>query len=251
MAYPSSSDVTAGQPTAAAHYNNLRKDALYLGNDSATALTLGAALAQYIENVKLEYLATNCVRIPYDAAAPARIMIDGYMLQAFADVDLAAGSFSGAAAKYYIFAVRALTPTFTLAVSTSSTVTPGSRLIGECYWAGSSLTSYSIYAYSQPQLAPADFDSGWFSVAYNNTYGFTHNFLSVPRVIMLFWSATNDYSTISEIVAICGTGSTPRSPLAANLFDVTIKTGNDSSTGCILNLNGNSGGGYYRVLLWR
>ncbi len=38
MAYPLSSEVSAGQPTASAHYNNLRDDALYLGMGSANAV---------------------------------------------------------------------------------------------------------------------------------------------------------------------------------------------------------------------
>ena len=133
MTYPTSSDVAGGQPTLAAHYNNLRKDAVFLGNVSTESINLASFLAGVVTGLKLEYLATNRVKVPHVAAAPATLMIDGYLLQSYADVELPAGAFSGAAATWYVFAVRASTSTFTLSVSTSSAVIPGTRLIGQCY----------------------------------------------------------------------------------------------------------------------
>ena len=41
MTYPLSSEVSSGQPTAAAQYNNLRRDALRLGQADADAATHG------------------------------------------------------------------------------------------------------------------------------------------------------------------------------------------------------------------
>ena len=81
MTYPSSSDVAGGQPTLAAHYNNLRKDALYLGNLSTESIPIGSFIEGLVTGMKLEYLATNRVKVPHVAAAPAKIMIDGYLLQ--------------------------------------------------------------------------------------------------------------------------------------------------------------------------
>ena len=40
MTYPLSSEVSSGQPTAAAQYNNLRRDALRMGQADADAATL-------------------------------------------------------------------------------------------------------------------------------------------------------------------------------------------------------------------
>jgi hypothetical protein len=104
MTYPESSDVSAGQPTASAHYNNLRKDAVYLGLTNAQVTSLGNFLATFVQNIKLEYLATNRIRVAYDSFNPARIMINGYMLYQTAAIDSAIGMFSGAAATWYIFA---------------------------------------------------------------------------------------------------------------------------------------------------
>jgi len=121
MTYPASSDVSAGQPTASAHYNNLRKDALHLGQSSADSVNLGTFFSQYIQNVSLVYLATNRVYCPYVADRPARIMINGYLLGQVADIELPAGQFSGAAATWYIFANRSSGSVyFSLSVSTSA-----------------------------------------------------------------------------------------------------------------------------------
>ena len=44
MPYPFSSNVAAGQQTQASQYNNLRKDALFLGAEPANSASLGAFL---------------------------------------------------------------------------------------------------------------------------------------------------------------------------------------------------------------
>ena len=100
MAYPLSSDVSSGQPTAYQHYNNLRADALYLGQAAADVVSLGAFFQRYADNIKIEYLATNRLRVPHVASRPATMMINGLMLQAAANVDLPASSFSGGAATW-------------------------------------------------------------------------------------------------------------------------------------------------------
>jgi len=95
MTYPTSTDVAAGQPTQAAHYNTLRGDALRLGAAEADAVRLGTFLGRYASGIKLQYLATNRLRLPYVTIAPPTLMINGVMCQAVANVDLAAGMFSG------------------------------------------------------------------------------------------------------------------------------------------------------------
>ena len=107
MTYPNSSNVSAGQPTASAHYNHLRLDALFLGKDESNAVTLGKVLSRYEENLKLELLETNRVRVPASLEQPVNLMVSGYMLQATANVDLSSGAApAGAAAVYYVFAIR-------------------------------------------------------------------------------------------------------------------------------------------------
>ena len=140
MTYPTSTDVIAGQATAAAHYNNLRNDALYLGNPVTDSDLLANLLAAYQSGITLQYLATNKVRVPASTAAPVRLMVGGYMLSAAANVDLAAAP-SGGAMMYYVFAVRtAGSSTFTLAVNGSATESTTTRLIGQFYWTSTAIT---------------------------------------------------------------------------------------------------------------
>ena len=147
MAYPLSSEVTPGQPTASAHYNNLRNDALYLGKNELNAAPLGALLAHYEEGLKIELLETDRVRVPASATAKVYLMVNGCMLTANANVDLAAGSKpAGSAAQYYIFAVRSEgSTTFTLDVNTTSTESTDRRRIGGFYWDGSRIDAASFY----------------------------------------------------------------------------------------------------------
>jgi len=142
--YPASAVVDATMRTLVSHYNNLRKDALYGGADDTTAKALFSALARYADGVVLSYLATDRLRVAYDALRPPTLMIDGYMCQAAADVDLAASSFSGGAATWYVFANRSGT-TFTLTVNTSLTEAAGQRRIGQLYYDGTNVAQATIH----------------------------------------------------------------------------------------------------------
>ncbi len=146
MPYPLSSDVSSGQPTAHQHYNNLRADALRLGQSEVDSATLGALLARFEHGLSLEYLDTNRLRVPASPAAPAVLVINGCMLTAAANVDLSAGSApSGAAALYYVFAVRSPgSTTFTLDINTSEAESANTRRIGRFFWDGSALVRASI-----------------------------------------------------------------------------------------------------------
>ena len=70
----------------------------------------------------------------------------GYPLQATSNVDLATGDKpSGAAATYYVFAVRsAASTTFTLQVNTSPTAPTDQRRIGSFYFNGSAIEPNTI-----------------------------------------------------------------------------------------------------------
>jgi len=146
MAYPLSSNVSAGDPTLSAHYNNLRSDALHLGQAAADVVTLAALLERYESRLTLERLGTDKVRVPASAAAPVSIVVAGCMLQATANVDLAdADKPSGAAHDYYVFANRvAGSTTFTLSVHTSITEGANQRLLGRCYWNGTAIVKDSV-----------------------------------------------------------------------------------------------------------
>ena len=155
MSYPLSSAVSAGDATLASHYNNLRSDALYLGQVPADAVSLGLALDRLEFRLTLERLNTTQVRVPASATAPVSLLIDGYLVQSAANVDLAIGDApSGAAAAYYVFAVRASASTsFTLKVSTSPTETGNDRKIGRFYWDGAKIVKDSVRTELSEQLA--------------------------------------------------------------------------------------------------
>lgn len=250
MTYPNSSDVSSGQPTASAHYNNLRKDALFLGQAAADSLTLGAFLAHFAENIKLQYLATNRIRAVFDAYRPASVMIGGCMLKAADNIDLPAGQFSGAASLYYIHAIRTTGSTaFTLSVNTSLINTDTSRPIGTCYWDGANLTNV-ISWYQDSALPTADFDSGWFAVAYNNTYSVDHHLGSAPRLVMVLHSA--DSAGAGELVPVfhVNDGTSTKSPLGVTTSAVILQTANSSGLGCCYSIRRTSGSGFYRVFAW-
>ena len=146
MSYPNSSDVSAGDLTAASQYNNLRKDALTLGQAAADAVNLGTMLELYESNLKIIRLNTTQLRIEASLTSPVSLNVYGYPVRTTANVDLAIGDIpSGAASVYYIFANRAGASTaFTLSVSTSSSEAANQRRIGKCYWDGTEIVRESI-----------------------------------------------------------------------------------------------------------
>ena len=146
MTYPLSNEVSSGQPTAYQHYNNLRADALRFGQAAADSANLGALLARFEHGLTLEYLETNRLRVPASPAAPVGLVINGCLLSAAANVDLSAGAApSGAAALYYVFAVRSPgSATFTLDINTAEAESANTRRIGRFYWDGSAVARASI-----------------------------------------------------------------------------------------------------------
>ncbi len=146
--YPSSLDVSAGQPTGYQQYNRLRADALRLGAGVNDSIPLGKFLSSYISGIRISYLATNRLRIQYDPRFPPTVMINGYMCQSNHNIDLPSNSFSGGEATWYIFANRtAGTTTFTLSVNTSASEANDQRIIGTCLWNGTSIVETTIQTY--------------------------------------------------------------------------------------------------------
>lgn len=155
MTYPLSDDVSGGQPTAAAHYNNLRADALRMGQAAADAVNIGEILLNFSDNLILSYLSPNKVRIQASSLSPVSLVIQGRPLIAIANVDLST-TISGAAAVWYLFANYAPgSTTFTLTANTSATPTAYQRLIGQCYWKGSALDPGSIVRYDRTSFLSA------------------------------------------------------------------------------------------------
>ena len=139
MTYPKSSNVIAGQPTAAAHYNNLRADALWLGASPEDAVSLAALLCGYENNLHLVEISGNRLRVPASSHQPVCLIIDGLPVMSIESVDLpTTDAPSGESGIYYVFAVRTAGSTgFTLEINTSSGAGEGKRLIGQFDWNGS------------------------------------------------------------------------------------------------------------------
>jgi hypothetical protein len=254
MTYPISTEVSAGQPTAADHYNNLRKDALTLGQMPENAIHLAAFLKRFVSGMKIEALATNRLRVPYDAANPATVMINGYMLQAAANVDLPSSQFSGSAALWYIFAVRSAgSTTFTLAVNTNPTEAADQRIIGTAYWDGSNVTTITPYYFLSGTLPTADYDSGWFACSYGQTYTKAHNFNAIPRTYQLLHSTSSSGASEQCVVtSVRESSAVFYDVIGFDTSNVYVKTGADSSTAStIASTRRISTSGYYRILAWK
>ncbi|MEE4194485.1 MAG: hypothetical protein V2J07_04730 [Anaerolineae bacterium] len=154
MTYPLSTTVSAGQPTAAAHYNNLRADALRFGHAEADAVTLGDLFAHYSAHLNLKRLGTNRLRVEATPQAPVELVIQGCPCRAIANVDLSsADAPSGSAATWFVFANRSSgASTFTLSVNTSATPTAAQCLVGACYWDGSQIVADSVVLTERERL---------------------------------------------------------------------------------------------------
>jgi len=146
MSYPMSSDVVAGDATLASQYNNLHSDALFAGQAAADAAPIASLLENYESRLKIIRSGTTLLQVSADASSPVSLMVDGVMVQATANVVLAAGDApSGVASTFYIFANRtAGSTTFTLSVSTSPTEAANQRRIGRFYWDGTKIIKDSI-----------------------------------------------------------------------------------------------------------
>jgi hypothetical protein len=249
MTYPISSDVTAGQPTAASHYNALRGDALRLGQAEADVVKLGQFLSRHARGVRLQYLASSRLRVPYVTTEPPTLMIGGCMCQAATHVDLAAGLFSGGAATWYVFACR--TPgstTFTLGVNTSASEGADQRIIGEVYWDGTALVRVKDY-FGSP-LGDADYDSGWFAVAYNNIYTKAHSLAQVPKLVVVEHS-DNSAGTGELVPVLVNYGADTKSPMGYDAASVYFVAQNNSSFGVLISARRSSAGGYLRMRAWK
>lgn len=144
--YPASNDVVSGTPILASQMNNLRKDAVYGGQSPGDAISLISLLRRFSQNVRLQYLATNKVRVPFAADKPPCLIVGDYMLAATANVDSAA--ITGTAGPRYVLAQRtAGSNSFTLVISVSNVEGADQRLIGELYFDGTSVKQASIKSY--------------------------------------------------------------------------------------------------------
>jgi hypothetical protein len=176
-------------------------------------------------------------------------MINGFMCQADSNVDLPAGLFSGGASIWYVFAVRSAgSSTFTLSVNTSATEAADQRLVGEAYWDGSNITSVKDYFSSA--LADADYDSGWFAVAYNNIYQKAHGLAQYPKLIVVEHSAVAN-GTDEHVLLLVNYAADVKSAVGCDASNIYLNCQNNSVYGVIQSARRSSGGGYVRIRAWK
>lgn len=145
MTYPLSSPVSPGDATLANHYNNLRADALLLGQAPADAVLIGQLLERYESRLTLQKLNTSQVRVPASSDAPVSLLVDGFLVQAQENVDLPIASAPNGSGTWYVFANRTAGFTsFTLSISTSPTENSGQRRLGIFYFDGMLIIKDSI-----------------------------------------------------------------------------------------------------------
>lgn len=142
MPYPLSSEVTSGTPTLAAHYNNLRRDGLLLGNPDTDSVTVGAALKGYAQNVEIEVdetVADAKLVVPATALVPATLEINGCLCQNVAPTYTPLLSESGTVSFYVLARRNAGLKTFTIELAVSLGTDPNVRVIGQAQYLGSEI----------------------------------------------------------------------------------------------------------------
>ncbi len=255
MTYPLSNPVTAGQPTAADHYNNLRSDALYLGNDPVNSKALGTYLARQAQNLDIQKITNTRVRIPYNSSRPAAVVINGCLLRAAANIDLPSNSISGLPQTFYIFAVRVEgSSSFGIIANTSATESTDQLLIGELFFDGTTL-GY-IRCYFMPNKFPdADYDSGWFSVTAGGTYTRSHGCGSTPSLITLYWSASSSGAGTVVLVTMVWTTDVTAGvydPVYSDDTNVIAKPGSNASYDATCHSRyASSASGYWRIRCYK
>jgi hypothetical protein len=145
MTYPLSNIITPGDATLASQYNNLRSDALYLGQAPTDAVSIGQLLERYESRLTLRKLTNVQVRVPASGNESVSLFVDGYLVQAQENVDLPETSAPNGAGTWYVFANRnAECNAFTLSISTSPTENSGRRRIGRFYFDGTAIVKDSV-----------------------------------------------------------------------------------------------------------
>lgn len=254
MTYPLSSEVSAGQPTYASQYNNLRQDALAFGQDYSDSLKIGEFLSGYAANLTLSLSGTTRLKIDYDVSRPPVIVIGQCMLSRTSTVLTPSADFSGlAAGPYYIVAHRtAASKTFTINVETAALNSDTDRTIGTAYWDGSAIQYWDSYFGTNLGMPDPDYESAWFAVTTGALYTKPHNLGVIPRLVVLLHSTSS--SGASEQVTCFNMKLSAANQYYAGFGittnNVLIETSTDAAGGTCYSTRRASGAGYYKVIAW-
>lgn len=138
MTYPLSSAVSVGDPTEASQYNNLRSDALFLGNDPETSGNMAQLLCAGVGSVRLSRSSLTEITLTASETVPCAVVIGGKIYTVTEDLTLTVSDLETIVhGRYYIHAVSEDDGTFSLSYSYYSNTPPdGSRVIGTFLWDG-------------------------------------------------------------------------------------------------------------------
>ena len=155
MSYPNSSPVQPGDPTEAAQYNDLRKDAIHLGADPAMSGTLRDLLYQLTGNIRLTQNGTTGIRLNANAADPCGVMISGviHTVTSNTELTITAADFP-AAGKYDLYAAGENDGSFRLEAGMAAPA--GGRKIGEFTWTGTGIIPGTLRNLSEINSDPQE-----------------------------------------------------------------------------------------------
>ncbi len=145
MSYPLSSPVVAGDATEASQYNNLRKDALYLGGDPAGSGNLLQLLYGSIGTINLLLETDAKIRLSASAAEPCGLMIGGGIFSMTEDQTVTLNAMlMPAAGRYYLYAIGQNDGTFIMEAGDNDIPANG-RMIGTFLWDGTGVIPGSLH----------------------------------------------------------------------------------------------------------
>lgn len=216
--YPASYQVEAQEPTLEDDHNQLRDDALYLGQETVPSETadnnmaLGEMLIRFIQNVGVEIYDDTYIQVPYTADRPPRLVIDGHLCGA-AELKRTA-EYAGAAGLKYVMAIKT-EDSYDFEIEIRETAVEGAneRYIGTAYWNGDLFVDKYAISYESEKmgingnstLAPKAFGIcyewiegvAWRTKgAYNVEQAVTHNDVGEYEITFLKPMETSDYVVI-------------------------------------------------------
>lgn len=153
MTYPLSNEVVVGDATEASQYNNLRRDALYLGGEPGHSGNLMQLLSRVTGAISLTRASGTTIQLTASASNPCGVTIGGAIYAVTSNVSvMVLTSLLPTAGRYGIWAVGQTDGTFTLAAGSAGP--DNSAQIGTFLWDGSGVipgTVRSIMQYESIQ----------------------------------------------------------------------------------------------------
>lgn len=136
-------------------------------------------------------------------------------------------------------------------MNTTALDNDASRVIGTCYWDGSTVGSIVPLFGTGSAMPNPGYDSGWFAVVFNASYNKTHGLGAVPKMVMLL-HATDSAGATENVVVLMGdiTGGGVKAIIGLDSSTAYITTSTGSTGDTCYSTRRTSGAGYYRLLCW-